>query len=42
MKLIRFGAINEEKPGVLLANGSKLDVSAFVRIMTKLFLDLTA
>ena len=29
MKLIRFGAINEEKPGVLLANGTKLDVSAF-------------
>jgi 2-keto-4-pentenoate hydratase/2-oxohepta-3-ene-1,7-dioic acid hydratase in catechol pathway len=31
MKLIRFGSINEEKPGVLLANGSKLDVSAFVK-----------
>lgn len=30
MKLIRFGAINEEKPGVLLADGTKLDVSAFV------------
>ena len=29
MKLIRFGAINEEKPGVLLANGTKIDVSAF-------------
>ena len=29
MKLIRFGAINEEKPGVFLANGTKLDVSAF-------------
>ncbi|MDG1822453.1 MAG: fumarylacetoacetate hydrolase family protein [Flavobacteriaceae bacterium] len=29
MKLIRFGAINEEKPGVLLENGTKLDVSAF-------------
>ena len=30
MKLIRFGKINEEKPGVLLADGTKLDVSAFV------------
>ena len=29
MKLIRFGAINEEKPGVLLADGTKIDVSAF-------------
>lgn len=31
MKLIRFGAINEEKPGLLLADGTKLDVSAFVK-----------
>ena len=30
MKLIRFGSINEEKPGLLLTDGSKLDVSAFV------------
>jgi 2-keto-4-pentenoate hydratase/2-oxohepta-3-ene-1,7-dioic acid hydratase in catechol pathway len=30
MKLIRFGSINEEKPGLLLADGSKLDVSEFV------------
>jgi 2-keto-4-pentenoate hydratase/2-oxohepta-3-ene-1,7-dioic acid hydratase in catechol pathway len=30
MKLIRFGTINKEKPGVLLPNGIKLDVSAFV------------
>lgn len=29
MKLIRFGAINHEKPGVLLADGTKIDVSAF-------------
>jgi 2-keto-4-pentenoate hydratase/2-oxohepta-3-ene-1,7-dioic acid hydratase in catechol pathway len=29
MKLIRFGAINEEKPGMLLADGTKIDVSAF-------------
>ena len=30
MKLIRFGTINKEKPGVLLPNETKLDVSAFV------------
>ena len=30
MKLIRFGIINNEKPGVLLPNGTKIDVSAFV------------
>ncbi len=29
MKLIRFGAIGKEKPGVQLANGTKLDVSVF-------------
>ena len=29
MKLIRFGEIGKEKPGVQLANGTKLDVSAF-------------
>ena len=29
MKLIRFGTINAEKPGVQLTNGIKLDVSAF-------------
>ena len=29
MKLIRFGSINAEKPGVQLDNGIKLDVSAF-------------
>ncbi len=31
MKLIRFGKINEEKPGVLLVDGTRLDVSAFVQ-----------
>ena len=30
MKLIRFGAVDQEKPGVQLANGTKIDVSAFV------------
>jgi 2-keto-4-pentenoate hydratase/2-oxohepta-3-ene-1,7-dioic acid hydratase in catechol pathway len=29
MKLIRFGVVGEEKSGVQLANGTKLDVSAF-------------
>ena len=29
MKLIRFGKINAEKPGIQLTNGIKLDVSAF-------------
>ncbi len=30
MKLIRFGSINKEKPGVLLDNGIRLDVSTFI------------
>jgi 2-keto-4-pentenoate hydratase/2-oxohepta-3-ene-1,7-dioic acid hydratase in catechol pathway len=29
MKLIRFGDLGQEKPGVQLANGTKIDVSAF-------------
>ncbi|TYA84351.1 fumarylacetoacetate hydrolase family protein [Seonamhaeicola marinus] len=29
MKLIRFGAVGEEKPGVQLANGTRIDVSSF-------------
>lgn len=29
MKLIRFGAVGKEKPGVQLANGTRIDVSAF-------------
>jgi len=29
MKLIRFGAVGQEKPGVQLANGKKIDVSGF-------------
>jgi len=29
MKLIRFGKLNREKPGVLLEDGTRLDVSAF-------------
>ena len=30
MKLIRFGEIDKEKPGILLDNNAKLDVSSFV------------
>ena len=30
MKLIRFGEINKEKPGILLPNGTKVDVSSFI------------
>lgn len=29
MRLIRFGAVDKEKPGILLENGNRLDVSAF-------------
>lgn len=31
MKLIRFGEINKEKPGLILRSGKKIDVSLFVR-----------
>lgn len=31
MKLIRFGEINNEKPGVLLPDGIKIDVSKFIK-----------
>ena len=30
MKLIRFGEINKEKPGVIVPDGTKIDVSKFV------------
>ena len=29
MRLIRFGAVGKEKPGILLADGTRLDASAF-------------
>ena len=29
MKLIRFGNVGHEKPGILQKNGKKIDVSAF-------------
>src|SRR5690554_1993429 len=31
MKLIRFGEVGNERPGVQLENGTRLDVSAFGR-----------
>ncbi|MBY0537282.1 MAG: fumarylacetoacetate hydrolase family protein [Chitinophagaceae bacterium] len=37
MKLIRFGAVDAEKPGVLLADGTRLDVSAFGEDYTEQF-----
>ena len=30
MKLIRFGELNKEKPGLLLPSGTKVDVSSFI------------
>ena len=30
MKLIRFGQLKKEKPGILKSDGKRLDVSAFV------------
>jgi 2,4-diketo-3-deoxy-L-fuconate hydrolase len=29
MKLIRFGEVGKEKPGIILANGTKINVSDF-------------
>ncbi|WP_276166057.1 fumarylacetoacetate hydrolase family protein [Zobellia alginiliquefaciens] len=37
MKLIRFGSIGEEKPGVQLDNGTRLDVSEFISDYTEEF-----
>jgi 2-keto-4-pentenoate hydratase/2-oxohepta-3-ene-1,7-dioic acid hydratase in catechol pathway len=37
MKLIRFGEINKEKPGVILAEGISIDVSAFVKDYDEVF-----
>ncbi|SDE59093.1 fumarylacetoacetate hydrolase family protein [Cellulophaga baltica] len=37
MKLIRFGEINNEKPGVQLSNGNKIDVSGFGEDYTEHF-----
>ncbi|MEE9361471.1 MAG: fumarylacetoacetate hydrolase family protein [Cellulophaga sp.] len=37
MKLVRFGVIGNEKPGVQLANGTRIDVSAFGQDYTEAF-----
>jgi 2-keto-4-pentenoate hydratase/2-oxohepta-3-ene-1,7-dioic acid hydratase in catechol pathway len=37
MKLIRFGAAGQEKPGIQLENGQRLDVSAFGQDYTEVF-----
>lgn len=39
MKLIRFGKVGSEKPGVLLKNGQKIDVSAYVDDYNEAFLE---
>ncbi|WFO15919.1 fumarylacetoacetate hydrolase family protein [Cellulophaga baltica] len=39
MKLIRFGEINNEKPGVQLSNGKKIDVSGFGEDYTEHFFE---
>ena len=38
MKLIRFGAPGREKPGVLAADGTRLDVSGFAEDYDEAFL----
>ena len=37
MKLIRFGKQGEEKPGILLSNDEKIDVSSFVSDYDEVF-----
>ena len=37
MKLIRFGEVGKEKPGIILANGTKIDVSDFGSDYDELF-----
>lgn len=37
MKLIRFGEVGKEKPGIILANGTKIDVSDFGSDYNELF-----
>ena len=41
MKLIRFGEAGKEKPGVIIGEKS-FDVSAYVKIMMKIFLQTMA
>ena len=38
MKLIRFGKLNSEKPGIILESGKKIDVSSFVNDYDENFL----
>ena len=37
MKLIRFGNFNQEKPGVILSDGVKIDVSVLLMITMNFF-----
>ena len=39
MKLIRFGAINDEKPGVITTDGTRRDISAFGRDYDEAFFE---
>ena len=39
MKLIRFGAAGQEKPGVQLSNGTRIDVSAFAEDYSEHFFE---
>src|SRR5690606_36347347 len=39
MKLIRFGAVGNEKPGVQLENGTRIDVSNFAEDYTERFFE---
>lgn len=41
MKLFRFGTFEQEKPGVILPNGRKIDVSAFGQDYNEAFLQVT-
>ena len=39
MKLIRFGNFNQEKPGVILSDGVKIDVSSFIDDYNEFFFE---
>ena len=39
MKLIRFGELNNEKPGIQLDNNSRIDVSSFVKDYDEFFFE---
>ena len=39
MKLIRFGTVGNEKPGVQLQNGTRIDVSDFIKDYNEEFFD---